>query len=183
MTDSISPQEFDRMGVSGGTVKIEQTPSESDGQNGQVLTRRSRPAPFALAHPADPIWWLDRQLQRSDCRRLYASDIVAQGLQTSSTDARALMPPIKEIRAVLRTNPKEIPAGFSILLSSTSIFSFPAQTPWQPQNDHQILGSSPAHQTAQAVPDTEEFRRHPGIAHRAREDLAGAEGRDPHEDV
>ena len=36
--------------------------------------------------------------------------IVAQGLQTSPTDARALLPLIKQIRAVLRTNPKEVSA-------------------------------------------------------------------------
>jgi IS5 family transposase len=36
--------------------------------------------------------------------------IVAQGLQTSPTDARALVPLIKGIRAVLRTNPKEVSA-------------------------------------------------------------------------
>ena len=36
--------------------------------------------------------------------------IVAQGLQTSPTDARALVPLIKKIRAVLRTNPKEVSA-------------------------------------------------------------------------
>jgi hypothetical protein len=36
--------------------------------------------------------------------------IVAQGLQTSPTDARALEPLIKGIRAVLRTNPKEVSA-------------------------------------------------------------------------
>jgi hypothetical protein len=36
--------------------------------------------------------------------------IVAQSLQTSPTDARALVPLIKEIRAVLRANPKEVSA-------------------------------------------------------------------------
>src|SRR5260370_9066516 len=36
--------------------------------------------------------------------------MVAQGLQTSPTDARALVPLIKQIRAVLRTNPKEVSA-------------------------------------------------------------------------
>jgi hypothetical protein len=36
--------------------------------------------------------------------------IVAQGLQTSPTDARALVPLIKGIRAVLRPNPKEVSA-------------------------------------------------------------------------
>ena len=36
--------------------------------------------------------------------------IVAQRLQTSPTDARALVPLIKEIRAVLRANPKEVSA-------------------------------------------------------------------------
>src|ERR1035441_3402032 len=36
--------------------------------------------------------------------------IVAQGLQTSPTDARALVPLINGIRAVLRTNPKEVSA-------------------------------------------------------------------------
>jgi hypothetical protein len=36
--------------------------------------------------------------------------IVAQGLQTSPTDARALVPLIKGIRAVLSTNPKEVSA-------------------------------------------------------------------------
>ena len=52
-----------------------------------------------------------------------------------------------------------------------------------PGDDHRILGSGASRDPAQAVSGAEEFRRRPGIAHRAGEDMAGAGRRDPRQDV